>query len=134
MSEKKDDDDAVGYGKPPKRTRFKKGQSGNPKGRPKGHRNYTTDLDENIGQRVTIVENGKRRSVTLQQALLKKLAAKGLQGELRAIEQLLSQAAALSAERAAQSAERGLSGTEEDIVAQFRLAVLQAHQKETDND
>ena len=33
---------AVGWGKPPRHTRFKKGQSGNPKGRPPGSKNMNT--------------------------------------------------------------------------------------------
>jgi hypothetical protein len=36
----------VGYGKPPKRSRFRKGVSGNRKGRPKGKRNFVTVLTE----------------------------------------------------------------------------------------
>lgn len=35
MSNEWDDDEPIGYGKPPRYTRFRKGQSGNPKGRPK---------------------------------------------------------------------------------------------------
>ena len=34
-----DDDDPVGYKTPPKNTQFQPGQSGNPKGRPKGTKN-----------------------------------------------------------------------------------------------
>ena len=37
-------DHDAGYGKPPRHSRFKKGQSGNPKGRPRGSRNFSTDL------------------------------------------------------------------------------------------
>ena len=49
----------VGYGKPPLHTRFRKGQSGNPKGRGKGTRNLATIFMEAMSQSVTINENGK---------------------------------------------------------------------------
>jgi hypothetical protein len=39
-------DDAVGYGRPPKATRFRKGESGNPRGRPKGSKNKHPALNE----------------------------------------------------------------------------------------
>lgn len=75
----------VGYGKPPRASQFSKGTSGNPKGRPKGSRNLKTDLLEELGSRVIVKEGGKRRSLTKQQALLKRLVERGFGGDHKAI-------------------------------------------------
>src|SRR5260370_30614119 len=53
----------VGYGKPPLHTRFKKGQSGNPRGRPRGAKNLTTLLIDALNQPVVVTENGRRRQI-----------------------------------------------------------------------
>ena len=42
----------VGYRKPPMHTRFKPGQFGNPRGRPKGTKNLKTDLQEELGEKM----------------------------------------------------------------------------------
>jgi hypothetical protein len=49
-------DYAVGYGRPPPHSRFKKGQSGNPWGRPPGAKNLKTVLNEALNERVIVVE------------------------------------------------------------------------------
>lgn len=79
----------VGYGKPPKATQFKRGKSGNPKGRPKGGRNLAIDLAAELGEPITVREDGSRRRVTKQRALIKSLMAKSLQGDVRAAAALL---------------------------------------------
>jgi hypothetical protein len=84
-----DDDYEVGYGKPPKHTRFKKGQSGNPKGRPKGSKNFGTDLWEELNERIEIRENGKLKRVTKQRAIVKTNVAQAAQGNHRAYQNLL---------------------------------------------
>jgi hypothetical protein len=61
--------EAVGYGKPPRHTRFKKGRSGNPKGRPKA-KNFRTYLREELDRPITIREGGVERRVTKQHALV----------------------------------------------------------------
>jgi hypothetical protein len=74
----------VGYGKPPVHTRFRKGQSGNPRGRAKGTLNLVTRVQKELNQKVTITENGKRRQVTKLDAAVKQLVNKAASGDHRA--------------------------------------------------
>lgn len=70
----------AGYGKPPVATRFKKGQSGNPNGRPKGRHN-APPYEAVLGQMVTIRENGEERRVTAAEAFLLQITKRGLEGD-----------------------------------------------------
>ena len=79
----------VGYGRPPRATRFKAGRSGNPKGRPKGSLNLATDLAAELGEPITVREDGRPRRISKQRALIKSLMAKALQGDARASAALL---------------------------------------------
>ena len=74
----------VGYKKPPKDTQFKKGQSGNRRGRPRGAKNLATFLDEVLDEKVTVNENGLLRKVTKAEAMLKQLVNHGVQGDDKA--------------------------------------------------
>lgn len=74
----------AGYKKPPTHTRFKKGQSGNPNGRPKGTKNLKTELMEELQELILVSEGGSRRTVSKQRAMLKSLTAKAVQGDARA--------------------------------------------------
>lgn len=77
------DEYEVGYGKPPRNTQFKKGQSGNPKGRSKGRKNIRTILSNVLDRNVTITENGQTRKVKFMEALVIQMAAKALNGTTR---------------------------------------------------
>jgi hypothetical protein len=74
----------VGYGRPPQERQFKPGRSGNPKGRPKGVKNFATDVAEELAEKIPITERGRRHQVTKQRALLKALFDKALRGDVRA--------------------------------------------------
>lgn len=80
----------IGRGRPPKAMQFKKGHSGNPRGRPRGSLNLATDLKAELGERITVREDGKPRRVTKQRALVKSMLAKALQGDVRAASALLA--------------------------------------------
>jgi hypothetical protein len=86
---RKENGNGVGYKKPPQKTRFKKGVSGNPKGRPKGSLNVATALAKALRERVVITERGQRKTITKLEAALKQLVNKAASGELRALLQLL---------------------------------------------
>src|SRR5262245_26498183 len=83
-------DREVGYGKPPKHTRFQPGQSGNPRGRPKGTRNLKADLLEELGEKILIREGERARQVSKQRAVVKTLVTRTLKGDARAANTLLS--------------------------------------------
>jgi len=89
----------AGYCNPPEHTRFKTGQSGNPRGRPKGTLNMATVLERTLREKVVINENGQRRTITKLQAALKQLTNKAASGELKAL-QLLAALVRSAEERA----------------------------------
>jgi hypothetical protein len=82
---------AVGFGKPPRRTRFCKGQSGNPKGRPRGAKNLATLMEKVLKEPVVISENGKRRRISKREALIKQLVNKAIAGDPRSIKLMLAE-------------------------------------------
>jgi hypothetical protein len=83
----------VGYGKPPKQAQFKKGQSGNPKGRPKAvkmRKPVGTVIRQLLAEEVKVLINGKKRKMTKLEAAVETLFAKVRKGDLGAIKLLIS--------------------------------------------
>src|SRR5712671_1668086 len=90
MPPDKKPDYEVGYGKPPRDTRFPKGQSGNPRGRPPGAKNLKTLLSEALNEPVIVTDqNGGRRKVTKRQAIVTQLVNRSATADFRAIKILL---------------------------------------------
>jgi len=76
---------AVGYGRPPVNRQFKPGQSGNPKGRPKGQKNFATILGETLHQKIPVRDkNGKTRWLTKQQVMYEVMTNKAVNGDAKA--------------------------------------------------
>lgn len=84
-----DHDDAVGYRKPPRHSQFKPGQSGNPRGRPKGARGVKTDLAAELSSTWTTSINGKPIKSTKQRLMFRTLTARAATGDVRAAAILL---------------------------------------------
>jgi hypothetical protein len=80
----------VGYGKPPRAHQFKRGQSGNPNGRPKGSKNEATILQELLQHKVALNNRGKTRKIILLEAILRKVAEDCLRGNTKSISFLLN--------------------------------------------
>jgi hypothetical protein len=76
-----DDDYKVGRGKPPRHTRFKKGQSGNPNGRPRGSRNLGSLIKQELREPITVNENGHQKQLTKREAMVKRLVNSALAGD-----------------------------------------------------
>lgn len=79
----------VGYCSPPREHRFKSGQSGNPKGRPKGSRNIETLYREILDMKITTSVGGRTQTMTALKAVLIKQMQKALAGDFRSMEAVI---------------------------------------------
>ena len=80
----------IGFGRPPKATRFKPGKSGNPRGRPKGSRPVGAVLQEVLRQRIPVTENGRTRRLPALEVMLRRLANEAMRSEPSAVKLMLS--------------------------------------------
>ena len=81
---------AVGYGKPPRHSRFEPGQSGNPRGRPPGSKNLSSLLKKALDEPVIVVENNRRRRIAKREAIVTRFVNQSAKGDLKATQLLLS--------------------------------------------
>ncbi len=79
----------VGYRKPPQHSRFKPGQSGNPKGRPRESKNWDTLIDQELNARIVVHKDGRRKKISKREAIATQLVNKAVSGDLRSARELL---------------------------------------------
>jgi hypothetical protein len=77
----------IGYGKPPVGRRFRKGQSGNPRGRPR--KDFSNLLVAALNEPVFVTTEGERRKITKSEAIVTQLVNKSTTADLRATKMLI---------------------------------------------
>ena len=119
-------DYVVGPGRPPLATRFQKGRSGNPRGRPRRAKNLATLLHEALDERVGVTEDGRCRKRSKRELGLARLADKFAAGDPQAVKLLLSLLLELERRTPPEPAERpSLTAADQQVIANL-LARLKA--------
>jgi hypothetical protein len=117
----------VGYGKPPRHTRFTKGQSGNPRGRPPGAKNLKTLLSEALNEPVIVTENGGHRKITKREAIVTQLVNRSATADLRAIKILLDILRDIEGQTEPASPETSaFTAADEKVIEQLRVRFAEA--------
>ena len=120
MSRNNGRDYEVGYGKPPRNTQFKKGQSGNPRGRPSGSKNLATLVSVALNEPVIVVENGGRRKITKREAIIKQLVNRSTKADWRAIKILLDIVREIENRVEPETGESSFSAADEKVIEQMK--------------
>jgi hypothetical protein len=79
----------VGYGRPPVATRFRKGSSGNPGGRPKGSRNIASILKCELDRKIVVKEGGRPCKRTKREVLIAQQVNAAAKGDTRSAHAVL---------------------------------------------
>ena len=125
----------VGYGKPPSHTRFKPGQSGNPRGRPGGSKNLSTLLDEALNELVVVSENGGRKRISKRKAAFKQLGNEAAKGNWRALKLLVDLLQDLERRTDPASSETSAcTAADEKVIEQLRARFLKAKDDDREPD
>lgn len=109
----------VGYRKPPKSGQFKPGQSGNPKGRPKGTKDLATDLQEELSSNIRVMDGQQELVISKQRALIKALSAKALKGDVKAMGVLLRMIERVIPTGVIDKDEQPISADDQSLIADF---------------
>lgn len=123
----------VGYKKPPRHTRFQKGQSGNQRGKVKGRKNYRTEFLEELCERVTVSENGRPRTLSKQTLVIKRMVADAVNGDARAREHLLRLIGQIDTFDAGAEPTAPSAAEDAEIMARFKARLIEEIKAERSN-
>src|SRR5690242_8562225 len=110
---------SVGYKKPPIHSRFAKGRSGNPRGRPRGSVGLKTDIVAELSERLPVTERGKQRTLTKQRIVVKALANKAITGDVRASAKLLDMIVKIFGLEEPSAQDAGVTAGDQEILDEF---------------
>src|SRR5215831_17184572 len=110
----------VGYGKPPRHTRFVKGQSGNPRGRPPGAQNMKTLLTKALNELVVVTDHGGRRQVSKRQAIVTQIVNRAAKPDFKAIPILLGMLRDIERDSDPQPADPTFTEADQQIIARIK--------------
>jgi hypothetical protein len=122
----------VGYGKPPRHTRFKKGQSGNPRGRPPGSKSLSTLLCEALNEPVVVTENGERRKISMRRAIAKQVVNQAAKGNWRAVKILFDMLHEIEGRTEPETAQSSFGSADEKVIEQLN-ARLRGNKRQSDD-
>jgi hypothetical protein len=111
----------VGYGHPPREHQFKPGQSGNPRGRPKGAKNEATILSETLNRKITKMEGGKTQKISVLNGVILRIAEDALKGNLRSAMFLLNRYATMAS---GESQRNELNEDEREVLESYARRLL----------
>jgi len=118
---------AIGYGKPPRHSQFKPGQSGNPRGRPKAAKGLKTIVRETMTAKVPVRTAAGERKMSRMEAVMHKTIELAMKGNPRALAQLIALYGAAVPDASTQDSAaipEDLSATDMKILAELRTSIL----------
>jgi hypothetical protein len=117
----------VGYGRPPRAHQFKPGESGNPRGRPKGAKSEASILQTRLNQKIEVREGGRVRKIPVLEAIYLRCIDDALKGNVKTASFLFSRYAAVQAGETQEIDE--MSKDEREVLESF-ASRLEAELKE----
>lgn len=121
----------TGYKIPPTHSQSKPGQSGNPKGRPRGRRNTYSVLDDLLNQKIPVTQDGKQTKIDKKTAILLQTVNHSVRGDQRAIQTLLPHMLAIDENKERLDAVReSLSTNDQEILKNLKSRLMAEQTKE----
>jgi hypothetical protein len=128
----------IGFGKPPKATQYKKGQSGNPGGRKPGSRSHSEIINKAMNEKVTVTVKGRQRTMTMMELAFTQQSKKAAEGDRHAMKLMMELLYQANDRDAASQVGSPMSAEERKAGDQAILAILRDQAKtlttETDHD